>query len=224
MDYTEANHFVARRRRLPSSALMPEPASQEASGDLDTHSAPPSMALHALSRLAFGPRPGDSHTSIEAFNALGTTDDVRLANWVDQQLDPAFLAQPDESDQRISASASNLPTLGLSLADLWAAHMVGSGSRTRPVADTRNVTLLRALYSRRQLYEVMVDFWHNHFSVFGWDGQYASATWVHYDRDVIRPHALGNFRQMLEAVAKSPAMPNASVACATGTRALCFPP
>jgi uncharacterized protein (DUF1800 family) len=59
--------------------------------------------------------------------------------------------------------------------------------------------------SERQLYEQMVDFWENHFSVFSGKGQtrlYIPA----YDRDVIRPKALGNFRDLLGAVAKSPAM------------------
>ncbi|MEK7423379.1 MAG: DUF1800 domain-containing protein, partial [Actinomycetota bacterium] len=59
--------------------------------------------------------------------------------------------------------------------------------------------------SERQLFEVLVDFWHNHFNVYGWEFIEAPV-WVHYDRDVIRPNVLGNFRQLLEAVAKSPAM------------------
>jgi uncharacterized protein (DUF1800 family) len=55
------------------------------------------------------------------------------------------------------------------------------------------------------LFEVLVGFWHNHFSVYGRQDEVAPV-FVHYDRDVIRANALGNFRQMLEAVAKSPAM------------------
>jgi uncharacterized protein (DUF1800 family) len=64
---------------------------------------------------------------------------------------------------------------------------------------------LRAVYSKRQLVEVLADHWHDHFNVYGWD-YWTAPTFVHYDRDVIRKHMLGNFRQMLEAVAKSPAM------------------
>ncbi len=65
--------------------------------------------------------------------------------------------------------------------------------------------ILRATYSERQLQEVMVDFWSNHFNVFANKG---ADKWylVSYDRDVIRPNALGNFRDLLEATAKSPAM------------------
>jgi uncharacterized protein (DUF1501 family)/uncharacterized protein (DUF1800 family) len=75
----------------------------------------------------------------------------------------------------------------------------------RPAADVRIATLLRATYSRRQLFEVMVEFWHNHFSIFAWEG-YAEVTWQHYDAFVIRKHALGNFLEMLKDVAVSPAM------------------
>ncbi|HET9839095.1 MAG TPA: DUF1800 domain-containing protein [Candidatus Angelobacter sp.] len=65
--------------------------------------------------------------------------------------------------------------------------------------------LLRAIYSDRQLEEVMTDFWYNHFNVFigkGPDRYMINA----YERDVIRPHALGKFKDLLEATAKSPAM------------------
>jgi uncharacterized protein (DUF1800 family) len=65
--------------------------------------------------------------------------------------------------------------------------------------------LLRAIYSDRQLEEVMTDFWFNHFNVFigkGPDRYMITA----YERDVVRPHALGKFKDLLEATAKSPAM------------------
>ncbi|HVH87286.1 MAG TPA: DUF1800 domain-containing protein [Terriglobales bacterium] len=65
--------------------------------------------------------------------------------------------------------------------------------------------LLRAIYSERQLDEVMTDFWMNHFNVFinkGADRYMLTA----YERDVIRPHALGKFKDLLVATAKSPAM------------------
>jgi uncharacterized protein (DUF1800 family) len=65
--------------------------------------------------------------------------------------------------------------------------------------------LLRAIYSDRQLEEVMTDFWFNHFNVFmgkGADHYLVSS----YERDAIRPHALGKFEDLLVATAKSPAM------------------
>lgn len=65
--------------------------------------------------------------------------------------------------------------------------------------------LLRAIYSERQLNEVMTDFWFNHFNVFigkGPDRYMITA----YERDVIRPHVLGKFKDLLVTTAKSPAM------------------
>ncbi|HLR04165.1 MAG TPA: DUF1800 domain-containing protein [Pyrinomonadaceae bacterium] len=65
--------------------------------------------------------------------------------------------------------------------------------------------ILRATYSERQLQEVMVDFWTNHFNVFGGKG---ADRWLltAYDRDTIRPHTLGKFYDLLLADAQSPAM------------------
>jgi uncharacterized protein (DUF1800 family) len=81
----------------------------------------------------------------------------------------------------------------------------GQYPEDRPVDDVLITTILRGVYSKRQLYEVMVEFWHNHFSIYAYDG-FARWTWQHFDTFVVRKHALGNFRQMLDAVAKSPAM------------------
>ena len=65
--------------------------------------------------------------------------------------------------------------------------------------------ILRAVYSERQLQEVMVDFWTNHFNVFAGKG---ADRWllISYDRDTIRPNTLGKFYDLLLADAKSPAM------------------
>ncbi len=65
--------------------------------------------------------------------------------------------------------------------------------------------IMRAVYSEKQLHEVMVDFWTNHFNVYA---NKAATRWFlpEYDRDVIRPNALGNFKDLLTATAKSPAM------------------
>ena len=65
--------------------------------------------------------------------------------------------------------------------------------------------LIRAIYSERQLQEVMTDFWMNHFNVF--IGKEADRyLMTSYERDVIRPHALGKFEDLLVATAQSPAM------------------
>lgn len=65
--------------------------------------------------------------------------------------------------------------------------------------------VLRAVYSERQLFEEMVNFWENHFNIFAGKG---ADRWLltEYDRDVIRPNALGKFKDLIEATAHSPAM------------------
>ncbi|MEO8522261.1 MAG: DUF1800 domain-containing protein [Acidobacteriota bacterium] len=65
--------------------------------------------------------------------------------------------------------------------------------------------ILRAVYSNRQLEEVMVDFWFNHFNVFAGKGA-VRVYLTEYERDAIRPHVLGTFRDLLGATASSPAM------------------
>jgi hypothetical protein len=65
--------------------------------------------------------------------------------------------------------------------------------------------LLRAIYSQRQFEEVMTDFWFNHFNVF-MDKGLDRLMLTSYERDVIRPHALGKFEDLLVATAKSPAL------------------
>ena len=81
----------------------------------------------------------------------------------------------------------------------------GLESPQRIMYELNASRILRAVYSERQLQEVMVDFWTNHFNVYAQKG---ADRWflTSYDRDVIRPNALGNFRELLEATAKSPAM------------------
>jgi uncharacterized protein (DUF1800 family) len=73
------------------------------------------------------------------------------------------------------------------------------------MAQLQASRILRAVYSERQLQEAMVDFWTNHFNVFAGKG---ADKWllVSYDRDTIRPHAMGRFQDLLVATAQSPAM------------------
>jgi uncharacterized protein (DUF1800 family) len=99
----------------------------------------------------------------------------------------------------------------------------------RITAELQASRILRAVYSERQLQEVMVDFWSNHFNVFAGKG---ADRWllVSYDRDTIRPNALGKFSDLLLATAQSPAMlfyldnfqsvsPNAQLGAGRGRRA-----
>ncbi|MEM8959850.1 MAG: DUF1800 domain-containing protein [Acidobacteriota bacterium] len=163
--------------------------------------APPDLGVIVHNRCAFGPRPGD----VAAFQALGSDDTGRLTAWVDQQLAPGSIPDVDV-DNRLSAAG--FTTLGKSLTELWADHVVANPPwevRMQPLWETRAATWIRAVYSERQLLEVLASFWHDHFSVFGPD-YWIGPVFVHYDRDIIRAHALGNFRTFLEAVATSNAM------------------
>jgi uncharacterized protein (DUF1800 family) len=71
--------------------------------------------------------------------------------------------------------------------------------------ELQQAKLIREVYSERQLLEVMTDFWFNHFNVFLYKNQCSYYTTA-YERDVIRPHALGKFYDLLVATAQSPAM------------------
>ncbi len=163
----------------------------------------PPLRIIALTRLAFGP----SLSGSEGWGT-GATEEEQFINWVNTQLAPDFAADTD-SNARIAAG--NLPTLTKSLAQMWTDHMVNptrndTFRRDDPANDVYFATFIRAIYSKWQLFEVLIDFWQNHFNIYAWDYEYAASTFAHYNRDVIRANALGNFRTMLEAVAKSPAM------------------
>lgn len=156
------------------------------------------FALRVLERTTYGARPGD----LDHFLSLASNNEARLSAWLDEQL--AWQSIDDsELDQRIAAAAYQ--TLDKPITQLWAEHVLGEHDRYLPVAETEAARIMRAVYSRRQLYEIMVEFWHDHFNVAGWEFSIAPV-FVQYDRDAIRPGALGNFRQLLEAVARSTSM------------------
>jgi uncharacterized protein (DUF1800 family) len=182
------------------------------------------QVLHALNRLAFGPRPADA----EAVRAMG------VDQWIARQLEPARI--PDAAGDSVTA---RYQTLALPLPQLLDEYppnpvlrrlarqgtlaMLGDSTRSVSRADSVEYALLRrrsalvgqelisarvarAVVSERQLHEVMTDFWLNHFNVFAGKSASTRHFLVAYERDAIRPHALGNFRVLLGAVAKSPAM------------------
>ncbi|MEM6796963.1 MAG: DUF1800 family protein, partial [Acidobacteriota bacterium] len=140
------------------------------------------LSVLVYSRLAMGHRPGD----LQAFDALGGSDDVRLEAWIDQQLNPGGLNYA-ELNGRIAAA--NFTTLNKSRSQLWNDHVVNNTDRSLPREEIERATFLRALYSPAQMVEVLADFWHNHFNVDAGDF-WAAPMWVHYDRDVIRGHLL----------------------------------
>jgi uncharacterized protein (DUF1800 family) len=72
--------------------------------------------------------------------------------------------------------------------------------------DLRDARVYRALYSNRQLEEVLTDFWFNHFNVFESKGEPEQLTLSSYENEAIRPHVLGHFKDLLLATARHPAM------------------
>ncbi len=158
--------------------------------------------VHVLGRLGFGPRPGD----VELVRRLG------LAAWIDAQFDPERL-----DDRALDARLAPLTVPAMSPRDLMAAYpppnlvkrqaMEQSPEQAprRMIGELQQTRVLRAVYSERQLLEVMVDFWLNHFNVSAGKNSvryYLPA----YEREAIRPHALGRFRDLIGAVARHPAM------------------
>jgi uncharacterized protein (DUF1800 family) len=167
---------------------------------------------HVLNRIAFGARPGD----IDRVKTLG------LQRYIDQQLHPERIP-----DRDVEARLSGLATIALSsreIADQYARPVLelrqqkkqGDDELTpeeRAIRQKANSVVLelgeqkvlRAVYSERQLQEVLTDFWFNHFNV---DARKGADRFLltEYEREAIRPHVLGKFRDLLEATAKSPAM------------------
>ncbi|CAN5201674.1 DUF1800 domain-containing protein [soil metagenome] len=180
-----------------------------------------------LNRLGFGPRPGD----VAKVRAMGVDQWIALQLASDRIDDGAanhvvasyeMLDKPTTElmsmyergqlavRQQQKSQAQSGDTSGKK--DLRAMVLQGDPQlrdqlrqNQRILGDVQSAKLARAVASERQLDEVMTDFWENHFNIFagkGVDRMFIPA----FDRDVIRPNALGNFRQLLGAVAKSPAM------------------
>lgn len=165
------------------------------------------QALHVLNRLAFGPTPGD----VQRVAAMG------VDQYIQQQLHPDSLPLPDDLRQQLSS----LDTFSLTPTELFQQYgppQRQRGQKLTPqeikafnqqlqiiVMQAMQAHVLRALESTRQLQEVMVNFWFNHFNVFR--GKGLDRLWTgSYERDAIRPYALGHFRDLLFATAKHPAM------------------
>jgi len=185
------------RRRLSLTPMRPAPTAGPAP---PKSSAAPLRSL-IFSRAAFGATPADA----DDWRTFGANDRERLMGWVEWQLRPDAIAD-QLLETRIAESAYE--TIAKDPEQLWVDHQLEFDDldlRFQPMWESIAHTILRALYSRRQLTEVLADFWHNHFSVYGFHF-FVGPVFPSYDRDVIRTHMLGNFREFLEAVTASPAM------------------
>jgi len=175
-------------------------------------------ALHALNRLGFGARPGDVDRVLK----------TGVDTWIDQQLHPEVIP-----DRELDARLQTIPTLKMSDAEMMLKYYrpIVEARRDRKnakndgqpdikdkeamqmlrknaqqvTADLVSQRIIRAAESDRQLNEVMVDFWFNHFNVFVGKG-IDRFLLTSYERDAIRPHIWGRFEDLLLATAKSPAM------------------
>jgi uncharacterized protein (DUF1800 family) len=146
--------------------------------------------VHALNRTAFGPRPGD----YQRLKSLGSTGDESAAAYLERQLSPENI-----EDEEGEYAARRFETLNEPLGELF------EYQQDLLQHELMRATLARAVFSERQLYEVMVEFWSDHFNI---DPSKGDCKWltVAADREVIRKHALGKFPEMLRASALSPAM------------------
>ncbi|MGD1874310.1 MAG: DUF1800 domain-containing protein [Mastigocoleus sp.] len=163
-----------------------------------------SKILHAINRLSFGITPGD-------------TDKVRkigVKRYIKQQLSPSNIPEP----QILTSQLRELQTLNLNYRQIYHRYVPQKGQkltkqqrkalnkRSRLLkTEARKARLLRAVHSDRQLQEVMVDFWYNHFNVHG-SKEHTRLLVGIYERDAIRPHVFGKFRDLLGATARHPAM------------------
>jgi uncharacterized protein (DUF1800 family) len=188
------------------AAPSPKPSPGKAAGPArpEPKLTPPSLALLAFSRLAYGPRAGDW----AAWSALpGKHPEDKLRSWLDRQLDPARI-----DDAACEAKLSSLETLRKPYAQLWKEHyaeLPDNDSKYptmyRPTDETRLASILRKTYSERQLLERMTEFWHDHFNVNPGHDDTIAPLFGDYDR-TLRQGALGNFQTLLVSVAQHPAM------------------
>jgi uncharacterized protein (DUF1800 family) len=162
-------------------------------------------ALHALNRLAFGPRPGD----LERVNQIGVDRYIR------EQLNPQSIPVPPDLARRVAA----LATLQMTPVELFETFQLpvqqakGDKDAQKQARQRSQVILqeavegrlMRAIYGPRQLQEVMTAFWFNHFNVFAGKGLCHLWTGA-YEQEAIRPHTMGSLRTLLGATAKHPAM------------------
>ena len=182
--------------------------------------------LHVLNRAGFGARAGD----VERVRRIGlatyidqqlhperlpdTEMTTRLSaletlDKSSRQLADEYFEPAQRARQQAKRQAANDPSMAPSRNDETkrrTPEMVAAQRRARQVIeDLSDQKILRAAFSDRQLEEVMVEFWFNHFNVFAGKGM-TQVYLTEYERETIRPRVFGKFRDLLEATAKSPAM------------------
>ena len=185
------------------------------------------MIEHVLDRATFGPRPADREHLRAAGISAFLEEQLHPEQFEDEAVTrklasvEVLSSAPDALVQRLYIERKKKQQEKKQEEMLSAAPVAPAGSaagskmaepKARPKAVKRDYVqqlsqakLLRAVSSERQLQEVMVDFWFNHFKVFSGKSDEA-ALLPDYESTALRPNALGTFPQLLEAVAHSPAM------------------
>ncbi len=137
-----------------------------------------------LNRLTYGHRPGD----YARVSAMG------IATYIEEQLAPESI-----DDSPCDALVRRIEAIHVPLGELF------EYKKDYLHQELVRAKMVRSVYSRRQLFEVMVEFWTDHFNI---DSSKGDCAWLKAadDREVIRRHALGSFPAMLKASATSPAM------------------
>lgn len=166
---------------------------------------PREKVVHVLNRLAFGAMPGQ-------VTALAETG---WEAWVREQLTPQSI-DDREAMAKVEALA---PSLAMSMGEIFDVYQPDYAGdyptrdeeireaklRQKAQIELRKAVIARAVFSRCQFQEVIVEFWRNHFNV---DHNKEEVAYLanHYEENVIRKHAFGRFSDMLMASAKHPAM------------------
>lgn len=157
----------------------PQPASAAGESGRAAHA-----VRHVLNRLTFGPTPEE----------LDRVSGIGIEAFLEEQLAPDSI-----SDFQAAWKVRRIESLALGAPGVY------DFTPEELIADLRRATILRAVYSRRQLQEVMTEFWNDHFNIYSEKADCGQLLVVH-DRDVIRRNVFGKFRDLVSAVAKSPAM------------------
>jgi hypothetical protein len=165
----------------------------DGAGNLSCESA--ELREHVLNRIGYGP---DAWTRAR-IQALG------VEGYIEEQLSPQTI-----DDSALDAGLAQFPSLTMSFEELRANYTNNPTPPQQPLGvirrELKQAKVIRAVVSRRQLAEVLVDFWMNHFNVAAASSRRTKYDISPYDRIALRPNVLGNFGDLLLADAKSPAM------------------
>jgi len=176
---------------LEEAGIMSSPA-QAAAAVTEVAPSPldPDPVLHLVNRLTFGPTP----------ELVAEVRSMGIDAWIAAQLEPEKI-----DDSALDAKLAELTTLTKSIQELRAEREANNARRIRPGREWVEATIARQIWSKRQLFEVMVDFWNDFLHV---AAEFDNSELIRgpFDRDVIRRYALDNYPDMFVAANRHPAL------------------